>query len=62
MIEVDDEEKAINAIYLMKLITPWKASEFLGNRIYSSLYHFSDLLGTDESIGLMIFLNRSGKV
>ena len=56
MIEVDDEEKAINAIYLMKLITPWKASEFLGNRIYSSLYHFSDLLGTDESIGLMIFL------
>ena len=59
VIHVDDEEKVINAVYLMILFAP-PASD-VGKRAYTALhyYHDSPYYG---SIGLMIFLNLSENV
>ena len=62
VIHVDDEEKVINAVYVMILIGP-SAPEFdVGKRTHTALHYNHDLLGIHGSIGLMIFLNRSEKV
>ena len=63
MIEIDDEEKVINAVYLMtfRAVTPsdgmygWIA----GTRSTIALHHYHDWPGNNGIIGLMIFLNRS---
>ena len=66
MIEVDDEEKVINAVYLMTFLAV-SASDGMhgwiaGRRSTVALHHYHDWPGNNGSIGLMIFLNRSLKV
>ena len=60
MIEVDDEEKVINAVYLMTIRAPSVSHHmnYVGKRYIAALHSFHDLLGTFGSIGLMIFLIR----
>ena len=69
VIEIDDEEKVINAVYLMTFHAPTptarlaKGAAFtVGKRIVTALHYFHGSLGTHGSIGLMIFLNRTEKV
>ena len=57
MIEVDDEEKVINAVYLMTF-DPAPSEYEVGNRYYNILNSYHDLPGNNGSIGLRIFLNR----
>ena len=61
VIKVDDEEKVINAVYLMNFIAP-PSSEFeVGKRTISALHDYHDLLEAYQSIGLLIFRNHSEK-
>ena len=62
VIHVDDEEKVINAVYVMLLIAPPGPEFEVGKRTYTALHYYHDLIGTLGSIGLMIFLNRLGRV
>ena len=59
MIEVDDEEKVINAVYLMTFLAVSASDE---RRSTVALHRYHDWPGNNGSIGLMIFPNRSLKV
>ena len=69
MIEVDDEKKVINAVYLMTFIAPTPlgrlakgSANTVGKRNAPALHDVYGSLGAHRSIGLMIFLNRTEKV
>ena len=57
VIKVDDEEKVINAVYLMTFVAPPAARS--GKRACTALHYYHNSPGI---IGLMIFLNLSEKV
>ena len=63
MINVDDEEKVINAVYLMNFRAISASDEmhvwYGGRRSTVALHDYHDWPGNNGSIGLMIFLNRS---
>ena len=60
MINVDDEEKVINAVYLMTF-DPAAPEYAVGNR-FARLADYHDWPRNNETIGLMIFLIRLEKV
>ena len=63
VIEIDDEEKVINAVYLMTFHAPPASELNVGKRSYTPLHYYHDSpYGFLGSIGLMIFLNLSEKV
>ena len=62
VIEIDDEEKVINAVYLMTFNAPTGSAFTVGKRMVTALHDFHGSLGTHRSIGLMLFLNRTEKV
>ena len=62
VIKVDDEEKLMNAVYVMTLRLPFDPAApiyAVGNRDYTPLHIYHDWPGNNGSIGLMFFLNRS---
>ena len=65
MIKVDDEEKVINAVYLMTIRAPMgdgTSNMDVGKREIDAVPSLHDWpIGIYRSIGLMISLNRSEK-